>query len=63
VRLRLRPVRSGKSEQPELAARSHADRRCRGIVDVKPPTEAHRRYWPDGFTLDEIREMGAAMWG
>jgi hypothetical protein len=26
------------------------------------PTEAHRRYWLERFTLDEIREMAFAFW-
>jgi hypothetical protein len=25
-------------------------------------TEAHRRWWFDRFSVDEIREMGAAFW-
>lgn len=42
--------------------RSHRCRLCR-VVAVKPPTQAHYRYWLDRFTTDEIVEMGRAIWG
>ena len=35
---------------------------CRRIGDGPKPTEVHRRWWLDRFTLDEIREMAAAFW-
>jgi hypothetical protein len=37
-------------------------RRCRLPGTAPKPTEADRRYWLDRFTLDEIRELVAAIW-
>jgi hypothetical protein len=35
---------------------------CRRISSDPRPTKAHRRWWLDRFTLDEIREMAFAFW-
>lgn len=52
----------------ELSARRARDRRepfvCRNCRRPAPRvTEAHRRYWLERFTLEEIREMAAALFG
>lgn len=35
---------------------------CRS-VKVKPPTQSDFNYWLQRFSMDEIREMGRAIWG
>jgi len=50
------------------AARARGeDRRCgpcRGVSPRVPaPTGAHRRWWLDRFTVDEVRAMAGAIWG
>jgi hypothetical protein len=42
--------------------RSPAAGACRGIGDVKPPSEADRRYWLDRFSLEEIEELAGVIW-
>lgn len=56
----------------ELSARNTRIHRNRGTsprcdrcrYGTKPPkvTDAHRRYWLERFTLDEIRELAGAIW-
>jgi hypothetical protein len=45
--------------QDEHSLNDWGSQRCRTIRDGPRPTEAHRRWWLDRFTLDESREMGS----
>lgn len=42
--------------------RVHICRLCR-LTPVKPPNQSHYNYWLQRFTMEEIREMGRAIWG
>lgn len=55
--LSARRVRHVRAESLPLRCRS-----CRTGRVTPEPTEAHRRWWLDRFTVDEIREMAAALW-
>lgn len=42
--------------------RPHLCSLCREIK-VKPPTEQHFNYWLNRYSIEQIREMAAAIWG
>jgi hypothetical protein len=50
-------VRHMRAQGRELRCRS-----CRTTGEGPQPTEAHRRWWLDRFSLDEIRFMASAFW-
>lgn len=41
---------------------AHRCRLCRSVRAPKP-TQAHYNYWLDRYTIEEIQELGRAIWG
>lgn len=69
-RVSIRCTRCGEEEsitdrqkrRKESEGRPHVCYLCRNIK-VKPPTQSDYNYWTSRYSEEEIREMGAAIWG